>query len=86
MLWLVLWSFVVTLTPLVLGLVWKLTSAIGRRIRLGLMRAVASGNRSKVLPPLGFVPRPSPISVTGSSLCLRGRGTWAPQRRGSSRI
>jgi hypothetical protein len=37
--WLVFWSFVIALTPLVLGLAWKLGSGIALLIGVGLSRA-----------------------------------------------
>jgi hypothetical protein len=85
MLWLVLWSFVTALTPVALGLAWKLTSAVGRRIGLGLAQAVASAERSTSLPPLRCEPRPSSLSVTGRTQRLRTKHPWVLERRGSDR-
>jgi hypothetical protein len=85
MLWLVLGSFVIALTPVALGLAWKLTFAIGRRIGLELALAVASAERSTSLHLLRFDPRSSSLSVTGRTRRLRTGRSWAPERRGSFR-
>jgi hypothetical protein len=39
---LVIWSFVLVLTPVALGLAWKLIGNLGNRISLGLVRAFGS--------------------------------------------
>jgi hypothetical protein len=54
--WLVLWSFVITLTPVALGLAWKLISGIGRLIGLRLSRAFESAEQWRSLRPLSFDP------------------------------
>jgi hypothetical protein len=53
---LVLWSFVITLTPVALGLAWKLISGIGRLIGLRLARAFAGAEPWRSLRPLRFDP------------------------------
>ena len=56
MIWLVLWSFVISLTPVALGLAWKLTSGIGRWIGLRLAQAFEGYERWRPLHPLSSDP------------------------------
>ena len=84
MIWLVLWSFVMTLIPVALGLAWKLTAAIGRRIGLGLARAVESAEPWRSHHLLRFDPQSSSISMTGRTQRLGTGRFWAPERRGPS--
>ena len=44
MIWLVLWSFVLAITPVVLGLTWKLISGMAPCIGLGLSRFFEGGD------------------------------------------
>jgi hypothetical protein len=79
--WLVFWSFVITLTPVALGLSWKLISGIGRLIGLGLSRAFEGAERWRSLHPLSFDPPSSPVLMAGRTPCPGAGRSLAPDRR-----
>jgi hypothetical protein len=76
---LVLWSFVVALTPVALGLSWRLISGVGSE----LSRTFEGAEQWGSLPPLGFDPPSSSISVTGRTPRPGTGRALAPNRRGS---
>ena len=80
---LVFWSFGMALTPVALGLAWKLIPVVGDMIGLRLSRAFEGARQAGASPPPGFPrlgldtrPREDPCPGTG-----RCR---APNRRGPS--
>jgi hypothetical protein len=81
---LVLWSFVLALAPVALGLSWKLISGIGRLIGLGLSRAFEGAEQWRSLRPLSFDPPSSSISMAGRTPCPGTGRFLATDRRGPS--
>ena len=69
MLDLVLWSFVIALTPVALGLAWKLISRVGDLIGLGLSRAFEDAKQWRPLHPLSFSPPSGSLSTAGRTPC-----------------
>ena len=59
---LVLWSFVMALTPLALGLAWKLISGMGRLIGLRLARALEGAEPWRSPRPSSFDRESSSVS------------------------
>jgi hypothetical protein len=81
MLWLVLWSFELVLAPVALGLAWQLISWIGRRIGLGLVRAVEGAEPRSSLHLLRLDPPSGSIPMAGRTQRLGTGRSWAPDRR-----
>jgi hypothetical protein len=81
---LVLWSFVITLTLVALGLAWQLISGIGRLIGLRLARAFEGAEQWRSLRPLRFDPPSRSLSMAGRTPCPGTGRFWAPDRRGPS--
>jgi hypothetical protein len=79
---LVLWSFVIALTPWALGLAWMPISGIGHLIGLGLSRALESAEQWRSLRPLRIDPPSSSISMTGTIPCPGSGRFLALDRRG----
>jgi hypothetical protein len=79
---LVLWSFVMALTPVALGLAWKLISGIGRLIGIGLSRAFESAEQWRSLRPLRFDSPSSSISMAGGTPSPGSGRFLALDRRG----
>jgi hypothetical protein len=73
---LVFWSFAVALTPVAMGLAWKLVSEIPHWIALGLSRAFEDAEPWGPLRPLNFDPPSGCIAMTGKT-SRRGTGrSW----------
>jgi hypothetical protein len=81
---LVYWSFVMALTPVALGLAWRLISDVGDRIGLGRSRAFEDAEPRGSLPLLNFHQPSGCISVAGRTSCPGTARSWAPNRRGPS--
>jgi len=60
---LVLWSFVLALTPVALGLTWKLISRVGDLFGLRPSRACQDAEQWRLVRPLNFNPPSGSISV-----------------------
>jgi hypothetical protein len=78
---LVFWSFVVALTPVALGLAWKLVSGIGNWIGLVISRPFEDDEQWGPLRPLSFNPPSGSISVAGMTPGLEAGRSAAPSRR-----
>jgi hypothetical protein len=81
---LVLWSFVLVLTPVALGLAWKLIYTVGDLIGLGLSRAFEGAEQGRSLRPLNFNPPSGYLSTAGRTPCPGTGRSLAPNRRGPS--
>jgi hypothetical protein len=66
---LVFGSFVVALTPVVVGLAWKLASGIPHWIALGLSRAFEDVRRGGPPGPLNFDPPSGCIAMARRTSC-----------------
>jgi hypothetical protein len=82
---LVLWSFVIALTPVALGLAWKLISGIGDRISLGPSRAFESVEQPSRLRAVNFNLPSGSISMAGKTPGPGAGWLWAAYHRGPSR-
>jgi hypothetical protein len=82
--WLVLWSFVLAITPVALGLTWKLISGIGRLIGLRRSRVFEGAEQWRSLRPLSFDPPSSSLSMAGSTPRPGTGQSLAPDHRGTS--
>ena len=81
---LVLWSFVTALTPVALGLAWKLIFGIGNVIGLWLSWAFEDAEQWGPLCPLSFDPPSGSLSVAGRTPYSGIGRSSAPNRRGTS--
>jgi hypothetical protein len=81
---LVLWSFVISLAPVALGLTWKLISGTGDLIGRGLSWAFESAEQWGPLRPLNFNPPSGFISMAGRTPCPGTGRSLASNRRGLS--
>jgi hypothetical protein len=64
----VFWSFVIALTPVALGLAWKLVSGIGNWIGLVISRPFEADEQWGALRPLSFYPPSGCLSTAGRIL------------------
>jgi hypothetical protein len=80
---LVFWSFVITLTPVVLGSVWKLVYGISHWMVLGLSRAWMSAEPWGPPRPLNFNPPSGSMAMAGGLLRPGTGRSWVPNRGGS---
>ena len=78
---LVLWSFVVVLTPIALGSAWKLVSGILHWTALKVSRAFEEAELRGSLRPVSFNQVSGCISVAAGTSWPGAARSWAPNRR-----
>ena len=81
---LVLWSFVVALTPVTLSLIWTLISGAEESIERGLSWAFESAESRTIRRPLNVNPPSGPSSMAGRTPCPGTGRSWASNHRGRS--
>jgi hypothetical protein len=83
---LVVWSFVIALAPVVVGLAWNLISGTADRIGRTLARALADAEPWRLHGPVSFSQTPACVSAAGRTLCAGSARSRATIRRGPSQV
>jgi hypothetical protein len=77
-------SFVIALTPVALGVAWKLVSGVGYVIGRGLSGAFETAEQWGSLHRRNLNRRLGPIALAGRTPCPGNGPSWASNRRGLS--